>query len=264
MLKIHILREAVEQKLNPIQQHNLNFLLNTRGVEAAVNDLDIYDQPDYIALVKNIPVLSKHRLVKFMTGRSFGKIFKLDNDHIFKMFSESLDPDEDHAWYKDSLKKLHKGTAKKTTLPVYDAGAWSGISKKIYWVEMAEVMPYDLWVKSTGRTQDEFDSKLLSQFGAIKRFYFDTHSSVLLDFAKWAGEARQDGDRIGDAAEELYRMLLGKENEALITKNEIQGILEALQDLDAAGWSMADVLPRNIGVLKQSNPSKPTFIIFDK
>lgn len=260
MLKIRILRETVEQKLNPIQQHNLNFLLNTRGVEAAVNDLDIYDQPDYIALVKNIPVLSKHKLVKFMTGRSFGKIFKLDNDHIFKMFSESVDPHEDFAWYRDSLKKLHKGTAKKTTLPVYDTGVWKGISKKIYWVEMAEVMPYDKWVEWTGRSPDI--SKLYNEFQSIKYFYELNNSTVLLDYAKYLKKESQY--RAEDDLEEVYRMLLGKENTAIMTKTEIQAVLETMKDLTNAGWNMEDVVPRNIGVLKQSNPSKPTFIIFDK
>jgi hypothetical protein len=260
MLKVRILNEA-QKPLSKIQDHNLKFISNNGKITADLADLDLVDEGDFEALVRNVPVLGKNKLVKYVTGRSFGKIFKLDNDHVFKLFSESLDPDEDYSWYRDSLKKLHRGTAKRTSLPVYDVGTWSGISKKIYWVEMAEVMPYDLWVESTGRDQ----YKLYDQFAVVRDFYEETHSSIVLDFAKWAGNMRNSGTyRKADAVEELYRMLLGKENDAVMTKREIAGILEALQDLARAGWSMADLYPRNIGVLKQSNPSKPIFIIFDK
>jgi len=260
MLKVRILRES-KKPLTNIQDHNLSFILKNGKVTADLSDLDLVDMGDFEELVRNVPVLGKNKLVKYITGRSFGKIFKLDNDHVFKLFSDSLDPDEDFAWYQNSLKKLHRGWAKKTTLPVYDTGKWKWNGRDIFWVEMAEVMPFDSWIELTGRDQ----YKLYDQFSVVRDFYEETHSSVLLDFAKWAGNMRNSGTyQKADSAEELYRMLLGKENDAVMTKKEISGILEAMHDLELAGWSMEDLYPRNIGVLKQSRPDNPTFIIFDK
>ena len=261
MLKVRILGE-IKTQLTPIQKHNANFLMNTPGIEASMNELDVYDQEDYYDLVKGIRVLSQFKITKFITGESYGKVFKLNNDHVFKMFVDSVNPKEDMAWYKKCYDSLHSGEAKPTTLPVHDYGVWQEdvkrfIGLKIYWVEMAEVMPVEKWIVHTGRDRGENILRFNREFEDIVNWYELRRTTNLMAFAKWLKP------RKNDTSEALFNKLLGRESKGVLTKKEIIGLLTALEDLTSAGFKMKDIFPRNIGVLKQSRPDKPIFIIFD-
>lgn len=259
MLKIRILKEAKETPLNQIQQHNLNFLMNNSEVAADLGELDIYDAEDFVKLVKAIPALGSAKLVKYITGASFGKVFKLDNDHIFKMFSDSIGPDEDYEWYRSASLVLHRGWAKNTTLPVYETGVKKIVGKKVYWVEMAELIPLDKWLEQTSRSD-----AIHTELSVLIDYAKAETSTKMLDFGKWLfGEIKRNSMRFPDIKKQMYAKLLGKESEAQLTGAEMMAMIRAIKEILDSGLKLRDILPRNIGYVRQSRPDKPVFVIFD-
>lgn len=267
MIKIRIkksgITEAYEQ-LNKIQKDNLWFITRNEDITGDMGfDFELRDEEDFEELVKNIPPLKTTKLVKYITGASYGKVFKLANDHILKLFTDAVDVDDDMRWYRASYKALHSGEAKKTTLPVYGVGTFSYMNKDINWVEMAEVYPYDIWAKEHGR-----DSILIAQqFYFIRDFAKLSKSRESMDLLEWLEQMEKN------TSVESHRFTLntmiptmrGDEEVAEgMTRREIRNALNAIQDMRENGFKFSDVVTRNIGVLKQSDPADPTFIIFDK
>lgn len=272
-----------EQKaapLNKIQQHNLNILLQSEYsnktrhasnsiadnfVEDMINqefertgDMDIYERggPNETAvmqeLVQNVAPLSRNKITKAITGASFGKIFKLNNDHILKIFLGGVDVESDMKWFNKCYKQLHSGKAKRTTLPVYDF-EWGSDAPmlpsfpnyKIGYVEMAEVEPLDTFLERTGRGEGD---TIVSQAKALfKQAYYV--------------EGKRD---LKSIQEYVFQFAPEKEQLQPLTQNEVSRMIEAFYDMIKMGFNLSDVAPRNMGVLKQSNPSDPTIIIFDR
>jgi hypothetical protein len=266
------------QKLNRIAQANLDFLLNNEFpvsrpgdkqgiadnfVEDMLNqefertgNFDIYDNDENIPkeqdvmreLVQSIAPLSTNKIVKAITGKSYGKIFKLDNDHILKIFLGGVDVDSDMAWFKKCYEDLHSGKAKQTTLPVYAFNYGNLLSSypdyKIGYVEMAEVEPLDSFMKSTGRGDAD---NVLMQLKALFELALGEGIKDVKSLKAYVSELVADSSQIEP-----------------LTKNEVYGILYAFLDMVKMGFKLSDVAPRNLGVLKQSNPSNPKIIIFDR
>lgn len=315
MIKIKINRKKISEaekknpqrvELNGTQKSNLNFLLLSKfeiGVGPKedpiaddiisslidaeferTGDFDIYDNPPATLtapkvleeFVKQIKPLSNFKISKAITGRSYGKIFKLDNGHILKIFFGGVDIKEDMAWYKKCHDLLHSGGAKLTTLPVYDYGE---VKLKqmpdafVGYVEMAEVEPLDDYLKNTGRPD-------INGFGGsdivskLQRFFIEAHfrkgfndidkiknhiyRQLKLDnsfVSRLYPERDSDSDEGPNFAGGYYRPL---------TDEEGDNIVEAFYDMVKLGFQLSDVAPRNMGVLKQSSPSNPKIVIFDR
>lgn len=267
-------QQGTQGGLNKIQQHNLQFLLNSEypndgyGAESVLGnfaadmqnqefertgDMELFDRdgPDEQSiareLVQFVKPLSRAKITKAITGSSFGKIFKLSNDHILKIFLGGVDADSDIAWFKKSYDMLHRGKGKKTTLPVYD---WEWGSNKlpshpdhqVGYVEMAEVIPLDKFLKNTGRGDPD---GVISQAKAIfKQIYY-------IDGIK-------DYNEITDRIEQHI-----PDEEAIepMTLDELYAMIQAFYDMVKMGFKLSDVAARNMGVLRQD---PDTIVIFDR
>lgn len=313
MMKIKISKKRIiesdkqnKQKadLNQIQKSNLNFLLLSKfeiGIgskedpiaEDIISSLidaefertgnfDIYDNPPATLtaprvmeeLVKKVKPLADSKIVKAITGRSYGKIFKLQNDHILKIFFGGIDVQEDMEWYKKCYDALHSGGGKLTTLPVYDYGEIK-LSKLpdafVAYVEMAEVEPLDDYLKNTGRrgTDDSPGSDIVSKLQSyfIEAYYRENIKNIKdikkfvhkrinsFDTPSLYGKKDDDGDEGPGYDGGIYRPL---------TDEEANNIVDAFYDMVKLGFDLSDVAPRNMGVLKQSRPSNPKIVIFDR
>lgn len=260
MLKIRILKESKETGLNPVQQHNLNFLLNNSQASTDLGDLDIYDKDDFINLVKKIAILGKVKIASYITGRSYGKLFKLANGWILKMFSDAVEPEEDIDWYRQSLEKLFSGKATSESLPIFDSGESKVVGKTIYWGVMPEFVPLDKWLEQTGRDP----LYATSEIDVLSHFYEDKHSADLLDFQKWLKKEMKGSSFRFQTKSLMFDKIIGEESDSTLTKEEMAAFLKALDELVVgSGSSPKDVYTRNIGKTQQSRPDKPVFVIFD-
>ena len=257
MIKIRVLRESKDAPLNGIQQYNLNFLMNNSEVAADLGELDIYDAEDFVKLVKGISVLGRAKITDYITGKSYGKLFKLSNGRVLKMFAEGIDPASDIDWYAKSLEKLFSGEGASQTLPIFDWGKPKIVSKTVYWGEMAEFTPLDKWLERTGRGGEDITGEL----NTITDFYMQTQSVKLKDLVTWLEEQMKSFHNPKQI--KMHAKLLGKKSDTILTKAEILATLQALQELLAAGQQPKDIFARNIGKIEQSRPDKPVFVIFD-
>ena len=207
-----------------------------------------------MGLINNIEVLRSAKIVKPITGKSFGKVFKMSNGHILKLFSDSLNVQEDLEWYKDNYDKMFLGTANKNTLPIYDFGTiQTDEGQELHYVEMAELMPLNKWIAHTGRGDD---SKAIRALSPLISFYEEVQH-----------QAKKAGDKLSKE-EAIHKTMLmihhRRSSYQPLTMEEAEAILGAFWESEEAGWSLSDVAARNLAVMTQSDPNNPTIIIFDR
>lgn len=256
-LLVELIREEIslhENKQNI--SYNIDYITNNSfsdGSDIIYSIFGDYEEDLVVGLVNGCAPLKNNKITKAITGASYGKIFKLSNDHVLKLFSDSLNPEEDMEWYKQSHDKLFAGTANKNTLPVYDFGAVDpGDGVDIYFVEMAEVVPLDKW-KSSGA--HEGVSKLFEIYRIMKQ------------------ESEKDKLKLKKEDAIKYTLFIMDRNAistSPFTKLEAEAILGAFWEMEQSGRQLRDIAPRNMGILKQDvgyteeMNKKPTIVIFDR
>lgn len=289
--------------LNKIQQHNLNILLQSEYsskdkyssnsiadnfVEDMVHqefertgDMDIYDSdgPDEATvmqeLVQNVPALSKNKIIKPITGASFGKIFKMSDDHILKIFLGGVDVEDDIKWFNECYDRLHSGKATKTTLPVYSKPEWkAGLLPsypdiKVGYVEMAEFIPLDAYMKRTGRS--EADTVVSQTRNLFEMFYLEKGmrklEQIISSFINMITPGKQEAfladlskdkslyAKYADDIEEIGNVIKP------FSRKEIISLITVFYDMLEMGFKLSDIAPRNMAVLKED---PETIIIFDR
>lgn len=207
------------------------------------------------SLISNVSCLKNFKIEKPITGRSFGKVFKMSNGHMLKLFSDSLNVKEDMEWYEENYEKAFSGTANKNTLPIYDFGSFDpGDGAEIYYVEMAEVMPLDKWIVHTKRGSEEQArrglSPIISFYGEMR---YEQRRNKIIDMTKEEAIAMT-----------LTMMFHANRSFEPFTYNEAEAIIGAFWELEKTGRQLRDTAARNMGIMRESDPSNPTVIIFDK
>lgn len=207
-------------------------------------------------LIDNIRVLKNFKILKPITGKSFGKVFKMSNDRMLKLFTDSLNVKEDMKWYEDCYEKLFSGTANMNTLPVFDFGSYSPSygGSEIFYVEMAELMPLDKWIPHTKRGNENDArlglSPLISFYDEMRR---EQRRNKILNMSK--EEAIQMT---------LFMIAHARRDFKPFTQKEAEAILGAFWEAENAGWQLKDTAARNMGVVKQMDPADPVVVIFDR
>jgi len=179
----------------------------------------------------------------------------MSNGHMLKIFSDSLNVQDDLEWYKEAYDKAFEGSANLNTLPIYDFGSFDpGDGADIHFVEMAEVMPLDKWIIYTkrGNESDARDglSPLISFYDEMRR---EARKNKVLDMTK------EDAVQMT-----LFMLAHARSNYEPFTRQEAEAILGAFWEAEQSGWSLQDTAVRNMGVTKQSDPNNPVVIIFDR
>ena len=308
-IKLKKLREekdAGEQKLNSIQKHNLNILLNDnytaghgakRGqyLNIADNFLDDlgsqhYERtgnPDVLnnvyalntrefmtKVVQGVPSLSSSKITNAITGDSYGKIFKLDNEHILKLFLGGVNVKSDMKWYNKCYKNMFRASkGKPTMLPVYgEPGKLTIGSYFVWYVEMAEVIPFDKFAERTGRFEDP--DGIISQTKALFLELYDVRGirnfdELVKEFISFIfpgkhaafhhsfkpDEEGEDEEKLAIDVEEIIKTLNP------LSRKEVVALLRVFFDMRSMGIKLSDVASRNMGVLAQD---PETIVIFDR
>lgn len=232
-------------------QHNCNFLTKEKvgrynvsmGGETDeqytfLEFFDLDEHADICELVNKIRPLKNHKIVKTIMAGTVGIVYKLDNDHVFKLFKESHS--DDLSWYEKVQRSqvLKTGTIHEPS--IIDFGTVEGFN----FVEMAEVIPFSNLIKFTKRNVNAIDEQLLEISSDVS--YGD-----------------EDFSDIKSAAKEYHEVFkLAYKNNSL-TAAEIAGYLRSLQSLLQRTKSvdyLRDAHAGNIGIMKE-NPN--IFVVFD-
>lgn len=258
--------------LNPVQKSNYQFIMKRPNAITAMASLISYRanekefQHQVLDLIKKIPQLTNFKLIKLVAYKSYGKVFKLSNRHILKIFAESRDEEDDMEWYKRSYNELHTGKANVRTLPVtdfaeieLDTGSKTWRNHPIYYVELAELIPLKKWIENTGRNTQYLDEN----FDFLVDAFIAYGVRTLKELVKYLNTLKQQ-----NLADQLVSDLLvsytkgGLVGITVFTKAEVIAIFKALGEIFKFS-NLDDVYIRNIGLLPTSRPDKPVFVVFD-
>lgn len=296
MLHIKLLKEN-NDKLNPIQQYNLEYMLH-RSWESSGGRIPIMSSfsnsvENVTELIKKIPQFSKYKISRAIAGESFGRVFLLEGlNHIFKIFSQSLNPGDDMKWYKFCQKRLHMGKGRITTLPVYDTGKVEVKFLPFYYVQMAKFMSIpEYYADQTidARSQPKDNKQLNIEFNRIRenykmeylsytrrvnelekkvadKFFHDTEEE-LENLKKQLADAKEDFEWFKNSdGKAIANDLMPALSKIIFEfpERDIKSLVETFHHLIQDGFEFNDVYMKNVGVLEQTSKSgKPTFIIFD-
>jgi hypothetical protein len=124
---------------------------------------------------------------------------------------------------------------------------------------MAELIPLDKWLDQTGRS-----AAIHTEISVLIDYAKGETSIKILDFGKWLfKEIKRKSLRFPDIKKQMYAKLLRKESSAQLTGAEMMAMIRAIKEILDSGLTLRDILPRNIGYVRQSRPDKPVFVIFD-
>jgi len=259
MIKVKLLTESAD-KLNNIQQHNLNILSNGIWPDGQQISLSFKnDKATIEKIVKEIPSLSNSKIDKPITGKSFGKVFIIkgyDFKRILKLFFGGLDlssPDftsgakKDYKWYKKMYDRLHSGKATGATLPVYGVGEVSTKAGPVNWVEMSELEMFEDFMGRTGRSDKKEYTNDVARISYAYTAYIRSEGGTPPNVSQIISDLLYDG---------IQKTVFS------LTKGEIISLIRALHDITKHGDELHDIAPRNIGVLNP-NSKQPYFIVFD-
>lgn len=283
----------IDSGLNANQKYNLNFLLqnnyvnSNRGpgdsivdnfIEDMANqdfertgDFDIYDKLDsevnpvdiMRVLVEQSPSLKSSKISEAITGDSYGKIFKLKNQHILKIFLGGVNVKKDLEWYEKCYEATQTGE-RTSLLPVYEKPIKINLPGYDVWcVEIAEVNPLDKWMKRTGRGDA---STIVKQTEALFNLFYvqqgirdfdelvDNFINFIFPGKKQAFHTEYD-DNLAVDTDHIIKTLKP------LSRKEVIALLKVFFDMLESGFELSDVAPRNMGVLQQD---PDTIVIFDR
>ena len=95
----------------------------------------------------SIPQLTQTKIKRLLGAGTQGIVFELDNGHALKLYEESYRDDQE-GFYDSESGKMFSGEGKIMTLPIFDRGETESGLK---YAEMAKVLPFNLFLKRTGR-----------------------------------------------------------------------------------------------------------------
>lgn len=177
-------------------------------------------------------------------------MFELDNGHALKIYEESYRDDQE-GFYDSESGKMFSGQGKIMTLPIFDRGETESGLK---YAEMAKVLPFNLFLKRTGRESGPY--VLENLFTQLERV------------GKYALQMKEDPSNLPSKRNyDYYLDLFRKEaKEHDITNEEMEAMKDMVEYavLNYGQDYTEDLFEKNFGVLEQTMSSaKPVFVLFD-
>jgi hypothetical protein len=187
-----------------------------------------------------VPQLLQNKIKRLLGVGSQGIVFELDNGRALKLYRGAYRETQDD-FYSGEAGKIFSGSGKITTVPIFDSGE---TEYGLKYVEMAKVLPFNVFLKRTGRPQLENDIwgdlEIIAEM-FVSGKYPEQYTQKVSEFKEEAG---QQG----------------------LTEAEMDSIIEMVQyAVSNYGEDYTDDLHEgNFGVLEQSMSSeKPVFVLFD-
>ena len=187
-----------------------------------------------------VPQLMQNKIKRLLGVGSQGIVFELDNGRALKLYRGAYRQTQDD-FYSGEAGKIFSGGGKITTVPIFDSGE---TEYGLKYVEMAKVLPFDLFLKRTGRT--ELHDGIWTALEQIAALFLEDKNSQA--YAERVSEFRENGGYQG------------------LTEAEMDSMIEMVQyAVSNYGEDYTDDLyEENFGVLEQSMSSeKPVFVLFD-
>jgi len=231
MIKIKFKKKINEsEEENPILVSNVDFVLENDEAYAALEDLDL-NTDDIMELIAAIPVLNKVKISEFISGHSFGKIFKLEDGRVIKLFSSSRNVQDDLKWYEQSGREI---------------GKWGYEGRDpVYWVVMPFYVPYDQYLTASNRDLSQAEK----EFKLLINFFIEKKSTSAEEFLRWV-----QTNKINKPTN--------------IKMEEIKPILKSVQKVYKFNQDLEDVNVRNIGLTTNDSGEVDqrnlNFVVFDR
>jgi len=198
-------------------------------------------------LIEEIPQLRNHKIKRFLGAGTKGVVFELDSGRALKIYEYSYQEDQE-GFYDNESGKIFSGSGKIMTLPIFDRGeTYFGIK----YVEMAKVLPFDLFLMRTGRKQ--LNSRLYGWLDII---------------GKLIVKIKENPDNMS-TVRQYQEMLLKFNSEAHknnLTEHEISSLFNMVEYVvtNYGPFFTDDLFEENFGVLEQTMSSEtPIFVLFD-
>jgi len=236
---------------------------------------EFYDFKKYLELLKQIPPLLDNKIVERLGSGMFGVAFKMDNNHIIKIFRFYTDDDKRYSTY---MERLYSGKGSAQDFPIFDYETVLGVPSVDAYVEMAELIPLENFLVQTGRLIETEVTRLWSAYNGLMwemegsgewSTFFDFQEATIDDIKnkiRTFQQKKQDFIEEGIKEEELgyydakIDELSPKAGLVGFTKEEFEGIRIAISHYKDVVGDINDLHLGNIGVFPH-DPSK--FIIFD-
>lgn len=206
---------------------------------------------DAVELVIKCPILEKP-IVKLITAGTKGFIYLLDNDHILKLYQEDYTGGSDMYWYKSTKARLFSSNGNITDLPIYDEGEIKLNSGEIVnYVEMGRVIPVSDFMEMTRRSAEEAEA----DYEICKAVISTIESLYGSRFIKFTTKKFVD----------VFKHFIQKKDITTnsLTRTEFISLAKTIFLFAKSGNFLGDTHVGNIGVLPQSSPANPVFVIFD-
>ena len=198
-------------------------------------------------LIEEISQLRDHKIKRLLGAGTKGFVLELDSGRALKIYEYSYQEDQE-GFYDNESGKIFSGSGKIMTLPIFDRGeTYFGIK----YVEMAKVLPFDLFLVRTGRKQ--LNSRLYEWLDII---------------GKLIARMKENPDSMSTISQ-YQQMLLKFNNEAHknnLTEHEITSLFNMVEYIatNYGGDFTDDLFEENFGVLEQTMSSEtPVFVLFD-
>jgi len=273
--------EKAIKELNPVQMENFHILagdVSDRTIGDRMDNLPAKTRNmlqdfglDLLSLaefIKKCSSLESTKIIKPVGFGTKGFIFLLEGEHILKIFKDDYNQkSDDIAWYEDVQGKMFSSNGTVAVLPIYDKGkiqVKDANDKKhsVKFVETNRLMPFHDFIEFTRRNVDKAQTdfeQALEMYHYVKDSYgadisdkkFETlFSDAMRNWETIASGARQSGTKIG------YK-------QKALTTNEMLQVAKCARTFEKSGYKLHDTHIGNIGILPQSDKSRPIFVIFD-
>ena len=233
-IRLDLYQGATGRKLSDSQHNKYRFFWR----QFTVNERDILI---YIsAAATMVPQLLQNKIKRLLGAGSQGIVFELDNGRALKLYKGAYRETQDD-FYGAESGKIFSGSGKITTLPIFDKGE---TEYGLKYVEMAKVLPFDLFLKRTGRK--ELDDNIWYALQQIAEMSLKDKNSEA--YAERVDEFKENGS---------YQNLTEPEMDSMIEMVNY-AVFNYGEDYTD------DLYDENFGVLEQTMSSKkPIFVLFD-
>ena len=229
-IMLDLYQGATGRKLSDSQHTKYRFFWR----QFTINERDILI---YIsAAATMVPQLLQNKIKRLLGAGTQGVVFELDNGRALKLYKGAYRETQED-FYSAESGKIFSGSGKITTLPIFDQGE---TEYGLKYVEMAKVLPFDLFLKRTGR--QPLNREIWYDLAAIPSYstpkLFDQEVKYFRENAKKQG----------------------------LTDAEVDSMIEmVMYAVSNYGQEYTDDLfQENFGVLEQTMSSeKPIFVLFD-
>lgn len=206
---------------------------------------------DAIEFIQKCPVLKKP-IDRIVTAGTMGFIYLLDNGHILKLFQDDYAGGNDLNWYQTTKTRMFTSKGNITDLPIYDEGQINlDGGEYVKYVEMARVTPLSDFIEFTKRSPEEAEN----DYELCKAVVGEIEGIYGSKFIK------MDVKKVAD----IFKHYIQKKQilPSALTMQEYVNLAKTIFLFAKSGNALHDSHVGNIGVLPQSNPSNPIFVIFD-